>query len=99
MRIELERSGGFAGIRRTSRVEEGALAPEDEERLRAALEAAGFFELPPTPRGGGGARGADRFAWRLRAEDGERANEVRFDEASATDELRAVVELVEELAK
>jgi hypothetical protein len=95
MRVVLERSGGFGGLRRTTRLEPGGLAAADEDRLRSAAGAARFFALPAELRAA--RRSPDRFAYRLEIEDGPRRGEVRFDEEAAPEELRRLVELVEEL--
>jgi len=96
VRVLLERSGGFAGVRRVARLDPGRLPAADEERLRAAADAAGFFALPPEVRAAKAA--PDRFTYRLEMEDGARRRDVRFDEEAASEELRELVELVEELA-
>ncbi len=97
MRVVLERNGGLAGLRRTARLETGALGPGDEGRLRKAAERAGFFALPhelrtskPEP---------DRFSYRLEIEDGGREASVRFDEGAASEALLNLVELVRDLSE
>jgi hypothetical protein len=96
MRAVLVRTGGFGGLTRRWCAEPPALTSEGEARLREAADRAGFFALPPLQRAANPA--PDRFGWSLEVEDGARHHAVRFDEDAASDELMALVELVQDLA-
>jgi hypothetical protein len=95
--ITLERRGGFAGVRRTVRLDSSSLPAGGEGKLRGAVEAAGFFTLAPAPSATRSA--PDRFRYRLAIEDGARRHAVVVDEEAAGAALRALVSLVEELAE
>ncbi len=96
MRAVLVRTGGFGGLTRRWSAEPPALTAAGEARLRQAADRAGFFALPRQQRA---ARPApDRFGWSLEVEDGARHHAIRFDEGAASEELMALVELVQELA-
>jgi len=83
MRVRLERTGGFANIRRTFSADAATLAPERAEELRRLVEAAGLERVasaPPAPP-----RGADRFVYTVTVEQEgtERAVTVGEDGAPA----------------
>jgi len=96
VRAVLVRTGGFGGLTRRWCAEPPALSREGESRLREAADRAGFFGLPPLQRA---ARPSpDRFTWSLELQDGARHHAIRFEEGAASEELMALVELVQELA-
>ncbi|HEX7625142.1 MAG TPA: protealysin inhibitor emfourin [Anaeromyxobacteraceae bacterium] len=96
MRAVLVRSGGFGGLTRTWRAEPPGLSPEGEARLRGAAGAAGFLALPTVRQGD---PAPDAFQYLLTIEDGPGSHAVRFDDASAGEELLALVELVQDLSE
>ncbi len=91
MRVTLVRSGGFAGLRRTTAIDGAALGPADADALRALVDGARFFALPaamPAPQ-------PDRFQYRLTVEEGGRSHTVVVDEAALGAELGALVRWLE----
>ncbi len=78
--IELERTGGFAGLTRTVRVPRAEVPPELAGALDRALAA-------PSARPARGAGGADRFTYVLR-HDGQ---QVQLGEADLDPETRQLV--------
>jgi hypothetical protein len=97
MRIEFERSGGFAGMQLAVSVDTRDLAPRDAELLESAVEAAGFSQLPR--RLVSAAPGADRFQYNLLVEEGGRRHEVQAGEAAIPDALRPLIEHMSKLAR
>jgi hypothetical protein len=97
VRVVMERRGGFAGLRRTARLEAPSLAPEEEAKLRQALDRAGFFGLPADQRAT--RPRPDQLEYRLEVEDGSRRHSVRADEDAASDALKEVFAMVEELTR
>lgn len=90
MRISFERTGGFAGISRTTTVDTATLPPEEANQLRQLVEAADFFHLPatitpPTPQ-------PDRFQYQLTVEENGQQHTVRVSEQAAPDALRRLLE-------
>ncbi len=90
MRIELERTGGLAGMRLTAAVQTEALSPEEARELQGMLDAARFFDLPaalasPTP-------GADRFVYRLTVEREAQRHTVEMGEAAVPAALQPLVQ-------
>jgi hypothetical protein len=63
MRILLERSGGFAGIKKKAEVDSEALSKEDSAELERLVEAAGILNQPAAPAGP--PQGADQFQYNL----------------------------------
>ena len=91
MRLELRRSGGFAGITRSASVDTADLPSEEADELAGLLERSGVLHSAA----GGPARapGApDRFRYRLVVERREERVEVAFGEEAMGPELRALVE-------
>jgi hypothetical protein len=91
VRLELRRSGGFAGITRSASVDTADLPSEEADELAGLLERSGVLHSAA----GGPARapGApDRFRYRLVVERREERVEVAFSEEAMGPELRALVE-------
>jgi hypothetical protein len=93
LRIELTRSGGFAGL--TSKLGEldTAALPEPEAReLEAMVEDANLPKLlADSPIKG---KGADRFQYDLAIEDESGRRELSFSEDQVPDALRSLVDRV-----
>ena len=97
MRIDLERSGGFAGIRQISSVSTDDM-PEDEARQVANLvDGAGFFELPSVIRST--APGADRFQYKITVEGEHGTHVVQVDEAAVPARLQPVLDWMKSFAR
>jgi hypothetical protein len=93
-RIELERSGGFAGISMHSSVDSTQLEPAQAaelEQLLAVVESAAVPEQPPS--------GPDRFQYDLKVTRCDRETALTFRDGSMTDDQRKLVELLTELAR
>jgi hypothetical protein len=89
VRLELRRSGGFAGIVRSASVDTADLPAEEAEELAGLLERSGVLRGAGPPARSPGA--PDRFRYRLIVEREERV-EVAFGEESMGPELRMLVE-------
>jgi hypothetical protein len=76
MRLLLERSGGFAGIKKTAAVDSGSLSPQDSAELTALVDAARIFDLPAPPPGA--PQGADQFQHKLTLETPERQRTIEL---------------------
>ncbi len=90
MLIRLERTGGFAGLRRTVTIDTDTLPSEESRKLQEMVEAAGFFNLPekfPLPT-----RGADYFIYRLIVEKDGKKHTVEVSEPSVPAELRPLIQ-------
>ena len=94
MRIRIVQSGGFAGLRRERVVETDELPQGLREALEGLIESTTFFSLPARlvtdlP---------DVIQYRVRVEKAARIHEVTFDDESATEAMRTLVERVFETA-
>jgi hypothetical protein len=89
MKVSVVRGGGVAGIVQTTIADSEALAPDDAEVLRAKVDEAGFFDLPPDA--GGSPGGPDRFVYAVTVEDDDRAHTVRRAEPDLPDGLGELI--------
>ncbi len=89
LKVQWERTGGFAGMRMAGSIDSGSLSGEEARRLHQWVEAAGFFELPEELTGPAG--GADRFLYTLTVEMDGRRHTVRTGEAAAPAALRSLI--------
>lgn len=97
MKIQFERSGGFAGMLLNTTIDSSDLPPEEARALQAELEAADFFNLPA--KIDDRSRGADRFQYRITVEEKDRRHTVEFGEAAAPPNLQPLVERLSTLAR
>ncbi len=96
MRIEFERSGGFAGLRLSLTVQTEELSSEEASRLRGLLVEAGFFDLEPPAKP---APAPDRFEYHLAIESqvwGKHT--VELPETAVPDEMRPLLEHLTKMA-
>ena len=95
MKIELKRSGGFAGNARRPplAVDTEKLPPEEARELEDLARRA---EPPAEPRGA--PRGADRVTFELTIEDGGETRTISFNETGSQPELHELARRVRELA-
>jgi hypothetical protein len=85
MRIQFERSGGFAGLLVRTSIDTGSLSKEEADKLQKMVAEAGFFDLPaqlssPSP-------GADQFQYKVSIEEGDRRHTVETSDQAAPDSL------------
>lgn len=98
LRVEWERSGGFAGMRMAATLDSESLSPEDADELRDLVEAAGFFELPEQI-GGPDEGGADRFLYTVAVATDSRRHSVHTSEAAAPPALRSLIQWLTKAAR
>lgn len=86
VKVELRRSGGVAGISLVATMDAGDL-PADQAEVVAGLlsdDPAPSAPAPPPP-------GADRFAYELRLDDGQRARTIHWDEPEVPEAARPLL--------
>lgn len=95
LRIEFQRSGGFAGLTMRTEVDTSELPPEDAEvfeRLVDRLEGSGVGDSPPPGK-------PDRFQYELTVTRGKESRRFRLAEQDLTPEARELVSLLVERAR
>ncbi len=96
MRIEFERSGGFAGMHIKKSLDTDDLEEEEARKLIQLVEESGFFglpeKLPPSP-------GADRFHFVIKVQSEDSQHVVETGEASAPETLRPLLDMLMTLAR
>jgi hypothetical protein len=109
MRINFERSGGFANIRLTAEADTDArelifgaarvkrsLSPDEARNLEEMVKAADFFNLPAaTTRP---TQGADRFQYVVSVEVDGKRHTVQISEAVTSATLRPLLDFLTKLA-
>jgi hypothetical protein len=93
LRVELTRSGGFAGLTTTVGQLDTAELPDDEarelERLYRDADLSALTRGAPSPGGG-----ADRFQYHLTVEDDQGRRELTMQENEVPEDLRPLIERV-----
>ncbi len=91
MKIDLERSGGFAGMIISKAVDSTSLPSDQANQMRQLVDAADFFRLPPkiTAR-----TEPDSFQYRLTVEDNGKQHTVEVGEQAVPGTLRPLLEWV-----
>jgi hypothetical protein len=97
LRIDLVRSGGFAGLETTVSLDAATLPREEADELGRLVDRA---DLPRHPRPPGPPpSGADRFQYDLAIVRGDERRTASLTEADLTPELRKLVRRVLELGR
>jgi hypothetical protein len=97
MRIQFERSGGFAGMRMGTTVDTHSLSAEKAQNLQDLVEAANFFGLPATIQSSG--EGADRFQYNITVESEGKSHTVEVGESAVPESLRPLLNQLTTLAR
>ena len=89
MRIQFERSGGFAGLLVQKTIDTDSLPLQEADKLVNLVEEANFFDLPaqisaPSP-------GADQFQYKVTVEEGDQRHTVEIIEPASPDALRQLL--------
>ncbi|WP_017651971.1 protealysin inhibitor emfourin [Fortiea contorta] len=97
MRISFQRTGGFAGITKTTTLDTATLPPNEAEVLPRLVEAADLFKLPAQitsaqPQ-------SDRFQYKLTVEDQGKQHTVTVSEAAMPGTLRPLIEWLNQAAQ
>jgi hypothetical protein len=97
MRINFERTGGFAGMRLAATIDTATLPADQASGLQGSVEAAHFFDLPariPSPP-----QAADEFQYHVTIEAGGKKHTVDVGEGSASPALQALLQELTLLAR
>ncbi len=97
MRIDFERTGGFAGIRLAAAIDTTVLPADQATALHKQIEDARFFDLParvPAPP-----NVADQFNYRVTIETDRRRHTVEVGDVSAPPALQPLLQQLTALAR
>ena len=97
MRIEYERTGGFAGMRLAATIDTATLPADQAGALHSAVEAAHFFDLPARIPSRSGV--ADQFLYHVAIEDVGKRHTVDVGETAAPPALQALLQQLTQLAQ
>lgn len=98
MRINFVRSGGFAGMRLSVRLDTEALRPDEAIRIRQLVRSSGFFELDEHELRTGSARDQFQYSIEIQSEAwGERT--MHLGENAVPDSLRPLLQHLASLAR
>lgn len=96
MRVYLERTGGFAGMSRTTKVDTSDIPQTDAKQLTQLLQDSDFYNLPayidsdsPKP---------DRFHYKLTVENDGQMHSVSVGESAIPSNLKSLIEWVSNTA-
>jgi hypothetical protein len=94
MKINFERSGGFAGMLTTLSVDTSSLPSEQAAQIQNIVEDANFFNLystPPPPKGGP----ADYFKYKITVEaEGERKHTVECTDVTMQPSIKPLIDFL-----
>ncbi len=97
MRIDYERTGGFAGMRLAAQIDTAALPADQARALHDSIEAAHFFDLPA--RIPAAPKVADQFHYHVAMEAEGKRHTVDVGEASASPALQELLQQLTVLAR
>ena len=97
MRIEFVRSGGFAGILLTARIDLEKLPPDESAILESWINEANFFNLPEQIKPA--ASMPDRFEYQITVSSSQQTHTVTVSESLVTNPLRPLLEHLTDLAR
>jgi hypothetical protein len=92
MHILLERTGGFAGLKRQGSLDSSTLPLPQERRLKELLKRSRFFELPSVLERE--PQGVDLFIYRVTVETEKGTHTVAASEAAVPAEMRPLLDFL-----
>jgi hypothetical protein len=98
MIIQVERSGGFAGMSQRSVIDVDHLDPQERQELLDLVESSGFFKNGGSAASGQ-AGGADRFHYTITIEHGQQRRSIEVDEGDIPAEWQPLIQRILALAR
>ncbi len=96
MRIDYERSGGFAGMRITTTVDTQSLPADQGKEMAQLVASSGFFNIPSTPPPAGG---ADMYTYKVTVTDGGQTHTVTVKDGSIPPALQPLLQRLTAMAR
>lgn len=97
LRVQFERTGGFAGLRLTVDLNTDSLSAVEADELRHLVESARFFELPAQIVGS--EKTADQFVYKVTVESEQRTHTITVGESAAPETLRPLIDWLSAAAR
>jgi hypothetical protein len=97
MKIDIERTGGFAGISQSHSISTEQLPAEQAQTLRGLVDASDFYELPSVIPSAGPER--DPFQYKITVESERGTHTVQAGEAAVPPRLQPVLDWVKNSAR
>ena len=97
MQIDFERTGGFGGMRVAASFDLEEMPQDDSAKVRDLLHQCHFHQLPERIASEGAL--PDQFTYKITARTNSGTHSVTTGDASAPAELRALIDLLTELAR
>jgi len=92
MRIYVERTGGFAGVKLQGLLDSATLPQSQARRLEQLLKKSDFFNLPPVLDSD--KPGADRFSYKVTVETEHRKHTIEASEAAISGSVRPLLDFL-----
>lgn len=90
MLIQLDRTGGFAGISRKASFSTDSMPADEQQKLTALVNSCRFFETPSTVRSAN--PGADQFQYKISVQSEQGTHSVQFPETAVPAQLAPLFE-------
>lgn len=97
MKIEFERTGGFAGLTLKKVIDSDKLPPEDANKLHQLIEASDFFKLPEAISTS--KPGVDQFHYTVTVDASGKKHTVDVDEAAVSTKLKPLLQWLNATAR
>ena len=92
MRISVERTGGFTGIKLEGALDSATLPLSQARLLKQLLKKSGFFDLPPVLESN--APGADRFSYKVTVETEDGKHTIEAGEGAIPGSMRPFLDFL-----
>lgn len=97
MKIQVERSGGFAGIGSSTTVDTQSLSPNEANEIQKLIQNSHFFEIPSkspqysskTKKGA-----ADYFTYKITIQNDEREHSVQFNDINMQPKIKPLLDFL-----
>jgi hypothetical protein len=103
MKIQFERTGGFAGMHMSTTIDTKTLPPNDAKDVQDLIDSSQFFQVPPnsasleTSKASKGA--ADYFTYKITVENGEKKHSVECNDLNMQPKVKRLVNFLTKHSK
>jgi hypothetical protein len=98
MKINFERTGGFAAaMHQAKTIDTANLPPDDDRTVRALIDKSDFFDQPSNTAAPKSS--ADMFQYKLTVEDGDRSHTVALSQTAVPEAMQPLLNWVTQKAR